>query len=62
MVVELIHLDDVGDAPRRQRERLGGAVADVGDVVWVAGPKVLSVLEAAQKEASRTLVSGKVLR
>jgi len=27
------------------------AVADVGDVVWVAGPEVLSVLEAAQKKA-----------
>jgi hypothetical protein len=51
MTVELIHLDDVGDAPRRERERFGGAVADVGDVEWVAGPKVLSVLESAQIEA-----------
>jgi len=51
MAVELVHLDDVGDAPRRERERLGGAVADVGDVERVAGPKVLGVLESAQVEA-----------
>jgi len=47
----LVHLDDAGDEPGRDGEWFGGAVADVGDVVRVAGPEVLSVLEASQKEA-----------
>jgi hypothetical protein len=51
VAVELVHLDDAGDASGRNRELFSGAVADVGDVVWVAGPEVLSVLEAAQKKA-----------